>query len=123
MADSKKVLLVDDEAGIRKILRIFLELENYSVFEAENASEAYKSVEENKPDLIILDVILFGTTGFEICEKLKADEKTKDIIIIMFTALNQTHDINEGKRVKADVYLTKPLNPKEVVETVKDALS
>ncbi|MFP4522675.1 MAG: response regulator transcription factor [Fibrobacterota bacterium] len=122
MGDEKKILLVDDESGIRKILRIFLELEGFTVFEASNAAETYKIMEKESPAAVILDVILFGTTGFEICEKIKSGKKGKEVTVIMFTALNQEHDIEEGKRVKADVYLTKPLNPKEVVETVKKVL-
>lgn len=120
MEQSKhKVLLVDDESGIRRILRIFLEVEGFSVLEAVNATQAFQVLEEEKPDVVILDVILFGTTGFEICEKIKADPKTKSTYVILFTALTKDSDVAEGERVGADLYLMKPLNPKDIVERVK----
>lgn len=116
----RKVLLVDDESGIRRILRIFLEVDGFSVIEAANAQQAFRAVEEEKPEVVILDVILFGTTGFEICEKIKSDPHTRDIYVILFTALTKDSDIAEGERVGADLYLMKPLNPKDIVERVKE---
>lgn len=116
----KKVLLVDDESGIRRILRIFLEVERFVVLEAANAQQAYRIIEEDKPEVVILDVILFGTTGFEICEKIKSDPHSKDTYVILFTALTKESDVAEGERVGADLYLMKPLNPKDIVERVKE---
>jgi len=114
-----KVLLVDDESGIRRILRIFLEVEGFHVLEAVNANQTFQVLDEEKPDVVILDVILFGTTGFEICEKIKSNPKTRDIYVILFTALTKDSDVAEGERVGADLYLMKPLNPKDIVERVK----
>lgn len=113
-----RILLVDDEPGIRKILRLFLELEGYTVFEAVTANQAMQVIKKEKPHLIILDVILFGQTGFDVCEWVKSNPETKDIIIFLFTALNQEHDFREGQRVGCDLYLTKPQNPKDIVEKV-----
>jgi CheY-like chemotaxis protein len=118
-----RILLVDDEPGIRKILRLFLEVEGFSVYEAITASQAISVIQKEKPDLIILDVILCGQTGFEVCEWVKSNPETKDIIVFLFTALNQEHDYKEGKRVGCDVYLTKPQNPKDIVEKVKEYLT
>lgn len=118
-----RILIVDDEAGIRKILRLFLEVEGYSVYEAITASQAISVIQKEKPDLVILDVILCGQTGFEVCEWVKGSAETKDIIVFLFTALNQEHDFEEGKRVGCDLYLTKPQNPKDIVEKVKEYLS
>ncbi|MGA2506517.1 MAG: response regulator [Chitinispirillaceae bacterium] len=117
-----RVLLVDDEPGIRKILRLFLEVEGYSVYEAITASQAISVIQKEKPDLVILDVILCGQTGFEVCEWVKKNPETRDIIVFLFTALNQEHDYMEGKRVGCDLYLTKPQNPKDIVEKVKEYL-
>jgi CheY-like chemotaxis protein len=122
MNESYRILLVDDEAGIRNILRLFLELEGFTVFEAISANQAQQIVEKEKPDLIILDVILCGQTGFEVCEWVKGNPETKDIIVVLFTALSQNHDLKEGERVKCDYYLTKPQNPKVIVEKVKQYL-
>lgn len=122
MNEPYRILLVDDEAGIRKILRLFLELEGFTVFEAISANQAQQIVEKEKPHLIILDVVLCGQTGFEVCEWVKGNPETRDIIVILFTALNQNHDLKEGERVKCDYYLTKPQNPKDIVQKVKQYL-
>lgn len=124
MTDQKpfRILLVDDEPGIRKILRLFLELEGFSVFEAITANQAISVIKKEKPHLVILDVILCGQTGFDVCESIKGNVDTKDIIVFLFTALNQEHDYREGMRVGCDLYLTKPKNPKDIVEKVKEFL-
>ncbi len=122
MNDASKILVVDDEAGIRKILRLFLELEGYSVYEAGNAEQAIEYVKEYEPALVILDVILCGQTGFDVCEWIKSNEETRDIIVFMFTALHQEQDYQEGQRVGCNLYLTKPLNPKAIVEKVNEFL-
>ena len=117
-----KILLVDDEPGIRKILRLFLELEGFTVSEAITANQAIQIIKKEKPHLVILDVILCGQTGFDVCEWIKNTPETKDIIVFLFTALNQDHDHKEGQRVGCDLYLTKPQNPKDIVEKVHQYL-
>ena len=124
MIDKKqfRVLLVDDEPGIRKILRLFLELEGYTVLEAVTASQAMELISAEKPHLVILDVILCGQTGFDVCEWVKNNPETRETIVILFTALNQEHDYQEGQRVLCDLYLTKPQNPRDIVEKVSELL-
>ena len=122
MKNQIRILLVDDEPGIRKILRLFFELEGYIVFEAITATQAMQVVKKEKPDLVILDVILCGQTGFDVCEWIKSNHETKDITVFLFTALNQEHDYREGQRVGCDLYLTKPQNPKDIVEKVREYL-
>jgi CheY-like chemotaxis protein len=117
-----RILLVDDEPGIRKILRLFLELEGFQVFEAVTANQALQAIKSDQPDLVILDVILCGQTGFDVCEAIKSNPETRDIIVFLFTALNQDHDYREGQRVGCDLYLTKPQNPKDIVEKVREFL-
>ncbi len=122
MTGSPRVLLVDDEAGIRKILRLFLELEGFTVFEAVTANQAIQLVKREHPNLVVLDIILCGQNGFDVCEWIKSNSETRDIKVILFTALNQEHDYREGQRVGCDKYLTKPQNPKDIVEQVKNFL-
>jgi DNA-binding response OmpR family regulator len=122
MKNQFRILLVDDEPGIRKILRLFLELEGYIVFEAITANQAMQVVKKERPNLVILDVILCGQTGFDVCEWIKSNPETKDILVFLFTALNQEHDYREGQRVGCDLYLTKPQNPKDIVEKVREFL-
>ncbi len=117
-----RILLVDDEPGIRKILRLFLELEGYTVFEAITANQAMQVISKEKPHLVILDVVLCGQTGFDVCELIKSNPETKDIVVFLFTALNQEHDYREGQRVGCDLYLTKPQNPKDIIEKVREYL-
>jgi DNA-binding response OmpR family regulator len=95
MENPFRILLVDDEAGIRKILRLFLELEGFSVFEAITANQAIQVIKKEKPHLVILDIILCGQTGFDVCEWVKSNPETKDTIVILFTALNQEYDYRE----------------------------
>jgi len=97
-------------------------LEGYTVFEAITANQAMQVVKKERPHLIILDVILFGQSGFDVCEWVKNNPETKDIIIFLFTALNQEHDYREGQRLGCDLYLTKPQNPKDIVEKVREFL-
>jgi CheY-like chemotaxis protein len=123
MQEKPRILLVDDEAGIRKILRLFLELEGVVVSEAVTANQAIQLIKKEKPQLVILDIILCGQTGFDVCEWIKSDPETKDIIVVLFTALNQEHDYREGQRVGCDLYLTKPQNPKDIVEKVVELLA
>ena len=118
-----RILLVDDEPGIRKILRLFLELEGYTVYEAVTANQALSLIKKEKPDLVILDVILCGQTGFDACEAIKRDPETKDTIVFLFTALNQEHDFREGQRVGCDLYLTKPQNPRDIVDKINEFLN
>jgi DNA-binding response OmpR family regulator len=122
MKNQIRILLVDDEPGIRKILRLFLELEGYLVFEAITANQAMQIVKKERPNVVILDVILCGQTGFDVCEWIKSNPETKDILVFLFTALNQEHDYREGQRVGCDLYLTKPQNPKDIVEKVREFL-
>ncbi|MBD3344081.1 MAG: response regulator [Chitinivibrionales bacterium] len=117
-----RILLVDDEPGIRKILRLFLEMQGFVISEAITANQAMQAIKNEKPDLVILDVILCGQTGFDVCEWIKGNTETKDIIVFLFTALNQEQDFKEGQRVGCDLYLTKPQNPKDIVEKVTEYL-
>lgn len=122
MSEPYRVLVVDDEAGIRKILRLFLELEGFQVFEAVSANQAEQLIQTVHPHIVILDVVLCGQTGFEVCKWVKENPETSDIIVILFTALNQEHDYVEGERVNCDYYLTKPQNPKDIIKLVKDCV-
>ena len=122
MNEKKRVLLVDDEAGIRKILRLFIEKDGIEVFEAASVDEARKSIDSKRPDLIVLDVLLGGQTGFELCEWIKSESDYPDTIVILFTALGQDHDKEESKRVGADYFFVKPQNPKSISNKILELL-
>ncbi|MDO5725572.1 MAG: response regulator transcription factor [Tissierellia bacterium] len=112
-----KILLVEDEESIRKFVRINLEMEDYKVFEAESGEDGIKIAAEEKPDIAILDVMLPGIDGFQLCKFLR--ENYKGIGIIMLTAKSQDMDKIMGLEYGTDDYMTKPFNPKELILRVK----
>jgi DNA-binding response OmpR family regulator len=109
-AEKKTVLIVDDEYTIRELVGLTLEPE-YKVIKVESGSEALELVEKALPDLIILDVMMPKMDGYEVCRKLKGDEKTKAIPIIILTAKHQIDDVKEAIRADADEFITKPFEP------------
>lgn len=114
----EKILIVEDDADIRKILKIYLEGESYQVWEAENGAKAMKQLIE-QPDLVILDLMLPDTDGISICKSIR---KKHHYPIIMITAKNADQDKILGLSYGADDYITKPFNPLEVVARVKAQL-
>lgn len=115
-----KILLVEDEESIRSFLKINLKRNKFEVIEAENGEDALKKAIENKPDLAILDVMLPGIDGFEVCRKLR--EYYKDMGIIMLTARTQDSDKIMGLEYGADDYIIKPFNPLEIILRIKAIL-
>ncbi len=107
----KKILVCDDEPYILMALTDAVEMEGYECVTAVNGKEAVEKAREEKPDLILLDVMMPYKDGYEVCKELKSDELTKDIPVIMLTAKSQQIDIQRGKEVGADDYITKPFKP------------
>lgn len=118
----KTILVVDDEAPIRDMLRIALEMGEYGVLEAEDAQSAHSLIIDSKPDLILLDWMLPGTSGIELARRLKRDEVTREIPIIMLTAKGEEDNKIQGLDVGADDYITKPFSPRELVARLKAVL-
>lgn len=122
---SKKILIVDDEPHIRLLLEQALEeLEDYDVefFIAENGEKALEIIEEEKPDLVFLDVMMPKMNGFEVCKTVKQEWGMTDIYIIILTAKGQEYDKEKGKEMGANRYLTKPFNPDEIISSAVDIL-
>lgn len=118
----KTILIVDDEAPIRDMLRVALEMANYVCLEADDAQKAHGIVVDKKPDLILLDWMLPGTSGIELARRLKRDELTAEIPIIMLTAKGEEDNKVQGLEVGADDYITKPFSPRELVARLKAVL-
>jgi len=118
----RKILIVDDEPAIRDMLRVALEMADYDCLEAGNAQDAHARVVDEKPDLILLDWMMPGTTGLELARRLKRDEVTADIPIIMLTAKGEEDNKIQGLEVGADDYITKPFSPRELVARLKAVL-
>lgn len=118
----RKILIVDDEPAIRDMLRVALEMADYNCMEAGNAQDAHALVVDEKPDLLLLDWMMPGTTGLELARRLKRDEVTADIPIIMLTAKGEEDNKIQGLDVGADDYITKPFSPRELVARLKAVL-
>ena len=119
----KKVLIVDDEKDIVETLKFMLEAENISCITAYDGEEAFSKVKSEKPDLIILDVMLPKINGYKVCRLLKFDAKYKDIPILMVTARSQEEDKEISKETGADEYITKPFDIQELVNKAKIILN
>lgn len=118
----RKILIVDDETPIRDMLRVALEMAEYDCIEASNAQEAHALIVDEKPDLVLLDWMMPGTSGIELARRLKRDEVTADIPIIMLTAKGEEDNKIQGLEVGADDYITKPFSPRELVARLKAVL-
>lgn len=117
-----KILVVEDEAPIQELLQFNLERSKYSVKVVDSGEEALKQAAKVQPDLILLDIMLPGADGLEVCRRLKDDPKTKRIPIIMLTALCEEADVVAGLELGADDYVTKPFSPRVLLARVKAAL-
>ena len=112
----KKILIVEDEANIRELLRLYLEREGYTVLEAENGVEGIKKWKSDKPDMLLLDVMMPVMDGWEVCREIRAES---DVPIIMLTAKGETADRVSGLEMDADDYIVKPLEMPEVIARVR----
>ena len=118
-----KILVVEDDSFVIDIYHNKLSQEGYEVIEARNGIEAMKKLEEVRPDLILLDIIMPYMDGMEVLRKIKKDEKLKTIPIILLTNLSQKEEINEGLGLGASDYLIKShFTPSEVLEKIKICL-
>jgi two-component system alkaline phosphatase synthesis response regulator PhoP len=118
-----KVLVVDDNAQNLELLCAYMEdMPNVTTIGASNGVEALAKVAEDRPDLILLDVMMPKMSGFEVCRQLKGDPETRDIQIIMVTALNEVGDHERAVDCGTDEFLTKPVNRIELITRVKSLL-
>lgn len=116
----KLILVVDDQADIRKLITLTLDYGAFEVHEASNGSTALRMVEALKPDLVLLDVMMPGELdGYAVCARIKADTQTHTPSVILLTARSQSADRAEGESVGCDAYLTKPFSPLQLIEIVE----
>ncbi|TGE32694.1 response regulator transcription factor [Desulfosporosinus sp. Sb-LF] len=116
------ILVVDDEEPIQELLRFNMEKEGYLVWVAKDGPEALRFVEKEQPDLVVLDVMLPGMNGLEVCRKLRSNPKFQQIPIIMLTAKGEEIDKILGLELGADDYMTKPFSPRELLARIKARL-
>ena len=118
----KKILIVDDEERVRRLIETTLDIGDFQIFQAKDGEEALKIAQEEKPALILLDIMMPGMDGFEVCKRLKNNSETKGSYIIMLTAKGQKQDIEKGYTVGADDYFVKPFSPMELLNKVEQVL-
>jgi len=119
----KKIIVVDDEPDVLKTTSIFLKSEGFNVVTAVDGIAALEVIRKERPDLIVLDIMLPKIDGYKICRMLKFDDKFRDIPIIIFTARAQEVDEKKAMEVKADAYITKPFQPDVLLGKIKQLLS
>lgn len=123
---NKKVLIVDDEPNILILMEQALEKledeDNVELLTAKNGVEALELIQQEKPDLVFLDVMMPKMSGLEVCNAVKNELGMEDICIIMLTAKGQEFDKQSGMAVGADLYITKPFRPKEILAKSREIL-
>lgn len=116
---NEKILIVDDEEHIRELISFNLKNNGYEVITADNGNDAVKLVEDENIKLVILDLMLPGIDGYEVCKKIRYSPKTSDILILMLTAKSEELDKILGLELGADDYMTKPFSTRELLARVK----
>ena len=115
----RKILVVDDERHIVRLIQVNLERQGYQVVTAHDGKEALEKVASEKPDLVVLDVMMPYMDGFEVLRTLRRNPETAELPVIMLTAKAQDQDVFRGWPEGVDMYLTKPFNPQELLTFVK----
>lgn len=120
--EHESILIVEDEENIRELIKYNLEKEGYRTSCAGTGEEALAETRRRRPDLIVLDLMLPGVNGLDVCRKLKQDEKTREIPILMVTARNEDSDVVLGLELGAEDYIAKPFSPKVLTARIRAAL-
>jgi two-component system, OmpR family, phosphate regulon response regulator PhoB len=119
----KKILIVDDEPGIRKLVKSTLKSKDYQILQAENGQKAVDIAREENPDLILMDIMMPGDLdGLDVTRILKGDPKTSHSTIIILSARIQEEDLVQGMQAGADEYFTKPFSPLALVKKAEEVL-
>ena len=118
-----RILVVEDEESLLKLESILLSSKGYSVTGVMDGRSALEEVTANKPDLVILDIMLPEIDGFEVCRRIKEDSATSHIPVLILTAKKNSQDIARGQQVGCDAYITKPFKSAKVLDMVQELLS
>lgn len=121
MTMNLRILIVEDHADIRRLIRMTLEFENYEIHEAVNADEALKAIRQVQPQLLLLDIMMPGAMdGLDLCRLVKTDQSLGNPKVVLLTARGQPQDIEEGYRAGADAYLVKPFSPLQLIDSINE---
>jgi two-component system alkaline phosphatase synthesis response regulator PhoP len=116
---AKKVMVVDDEPYIARVIKFKLEQEGYTVVSANDGITGLEKIRQEKPQLVLLDVMMPGLSGYEVCQKIKADAELAGIPVVFLTAKGQERDREQGLAIGASDYITKPFSPNRLLELVR----
>ena len=119
---SRKILVADDEPNIVISLEYLMKREGYTVLVARDGQEALDTITRDRPDLVLLDVMMPKKSGFEVCQAVRANEELQATKILMLTAKGRDTDVAKGLALGADAYMTKPFSTRELVQKVADML-
>ena len=122
MGNSKKILVIEDDPSSLRLTHYLLEHKGYQVLTATNGLDGLRKARREKPDLVILDIMLPGMDGYEICHHLRADPETAPMPILMLSAKAREVDRETGLKVGADEYMTKPASPSEIIARIEGLL-
>ena len=120
---AKKILIADDEQNIVISLEFLMKREGYEVSIANDGEEAVAMIRSERPDLVLLDVMMPKKSGFEVCQEIKSDAALQSVRILMLTAKGRDTEVAKGLALGADAYMTKPFSTKELVERVRSMLA
>jgi DNA-binding response OmpR family regulator len=119
---ANKILIADDEPNIVISLEFLMKREGFQVLIAKDGEEAVQCIRRERPDLVLLDVMMPRRTGFEVCQEVRADPELAGLRILMLTAKGRDTEVAKGLALGADAYMTKPFSTKELVEKVRGML-
>ena len=118
----KKIMVVDDEPYIARVIKFKLEQEGYAVISANDGITGLERIRQERPELVLLDVMMPGLTGYEVCQQIKADAELAGIPVVFLTAKGQERDREQGLSMGASDYITKPFSPNRLLELVKSMI-
>ncbi|WP_374408160.1 response regulator transcription factor [Hydrogenophaga sp.] len=119
---NNKILIADDEPNILISLEFLMKREGFEVVLARDGQEAIDAILREHPSLVLLDVMMPGKTGFDVCHEVRANEAVRDTLIVMLTAKGRDTDVAKGLALGANAYMTKPFSTKELVQKVRELL-
>jgi DNA-binding response OmpR family regulator len=120
--EQRKILIVEDEVSLLKLESILLTTRGYKVSAVTDGLKALEEIKNDIPDLVLLDIMIPGIDGFEVCRRIKADPVTADLPVVMLTAKKSSADQARGVAAGADAYITKPFKSAKIIEVVEELL-
>lgn len=117
-----KILVIEDSPAQRTVIAKFLGNNKFNVTVANNGADALEQISSNRPDLVLLDIVLPQYNGYEVCRRIKLNPETKDVLVVLCSSKINKADLYWGMKQGANAYITKPFQPRELLMTIRDLL-